>query len=153
MNLCRRLSHACLLSLLAGGIAPAASGDDAERVLRVDHYVAVRSTAPAIADQITPIYVREVVRASTALRSKSANRVVLFIHGAGTPAEVAFDLQYQDYSWMEYLARTGFDVFAMDMTGYGRSARPAPSWARSPMTDSPRCGTLRSAVPTSTNGA
>jgi len=54
-----------------------------------------------------------------------ANRVVLFIHGAGTPAEVAFDVPYQDYSWMEYLAQAGFDAFAMDTTGYGRSNRPA----------------------------
>jgi pimeloyl-ACP methyl ester carboxylesterase len=50
--------------------------------------------------------------------------VVLFIHGAGTPAEVAFDVPYKDYSWMAYLAKAGFDVFAMDMTGYGRSTRP-----------------------------
>src|ERR1019366_3850721 len=52
-------------------------------------------------------------------------RVVLFIHGAGTPAEVAFDVPYQDYSWMAYLAKAGFDVFSMDLTGYGRSTRPA----------------------------
>jgi len=50
--------------------------------------------------------------------------VALFIHGAGTPAEVSFDVPYQDYSWMGYLAHAGFDVFAMDMTGYGRSTRP-----------------------------
>jgi pimeloyl-ACP methyl ester carboxylesterase len=50
--------------------------------------------------------------------------VVLFVHGAGTPSEVAFDVPYQDYSWMAYLAAAGFDVFAMDTTGYGRSTRP-----------------------------
>ena len=50
--------------------------------------------------------------------------MVLFVHGAGTPAEVAFDVPYQDYSWMAFLAHAGFDVFAMDMTGYGRSTRP-----------------------------
>jgi pimeloyl-ACP methyl ester carboxylesterase len=112
--------------LFAHGIAPLAAAEDDERVLRVDHYVGVRSTVPAIADQVTPIYVREVVRAAHALRERSiANRVVLFIHGAGTPAEVAFDPPYQDYSWMEYLADAGFDVFAMDTTGYGRSTRPA----------------------------
>jgi pimeloyl-ACP methyl ester carboxylesterase len=50
---------------------------------------------------------------------------VLFVHGAGTPAEVAFDVPYADYSWMGYLAAAGFDVFSMDMTGYGRSTRPS----------------------------
>ena len=62
----------------------------------------------------------------TALRNRaSANPVVLFVHGAGTPGDVGFDVAHQDYSWMAYLARAGFDVFAMDMTGYGRSTRPA----------------------------
>jgi pimeloyl-ACP methyl ester carboxylesterase len=37
---------------------------------------------------------------------------------------MAFDVPYQDYSWMAYLARAGFDVFAVDLTGYGRSTRP-----------------------------
>jgi pimeloyl-ACP methyl ester carboxylesterase len=27
---------------------------------------------------------------------------------------------------MAYLAKAGFDVFSMDMTGYGRSTRPPP---------------------------
>ena len=70
---------------------------------------------------------RELVQAGSALReSATPERVVLFVHGAGTPAEVSFDVPYQDYSWMGYLAHAGFDVFAMDMTGYGRSTRPAP---------------------------
>jgi pimeloyl-ACP methyl ester carboxylesterase len=47
--------------------------------------------------------------------------VVLFVHGAGTPAEVSFDVPYKDYSWMAYLAQAGYDVFSVDMTGYGRS--------------------------------
>ena len=54
----------------------------------------------------------------------SDNPVVLFVHGAGTPGAVAFDVPYQDYSWMGYLAQARGDVFAMDMTGYGRSTRP-----------------------------
>src|SRR5262249_14869800 len=55
----------------------------------------------------------------------ASDRVALFIHGAGTPAEVSFDVPHADYSWMAYLAHAGFDVFSMDMTGYGRSTRPA----------------------------
>jgi pimeloyl-ACP methyl ester carboxylesterase len=113
--------------MLALPIAPPSLADDGARLLSVDHYVGVRSAVPAIAGQTAQIYVREVVRAGTALRDATpAERVVLFVHGAGTPAEVAFDAPYPDYSWMEFLAHAGFDVFAMDMTGYGRSTRPPP---------------------------
>jgi pimeloyl-ACP methyl ester carboxylesterase len=95
-----------IVAVLTFLAAAASYADDGERLLSVDHYVRVRSTVPAIAGQTTQIYVREVVR-------------------AGTPAEVAFDVPYQDYSWMGYLARAGFDVFSIDMTGHGRSTRPA----------------------------
>jgi pimeloyl-ACP methyl ester carboxylesterase len=106
-------------------IAPTIA-DDGAHLLTVDHYVPVSSTVPSIAGQIAEIYVRERLHAGPILRAPSlAGRVVLFVHGAGTPAEVAFDVPYQDYSWMNYLAAAGFDVFAMDTTGYGRSTRPA----------------------------
>lgn len=115
-------ASAALLMLTAPLAGTARAAND---VARVDHYVGVRSSVPAIAGQTTPVYVREVVNAPGALRGRSHDRVVLFIHGAGTPAEVAFDAPYGDYSWMEYLAQAGFDTFAMDTTGYGRSTRPA----------------------------
>ena len=90
----------------------------------IDHYVRVTSTVPAIAGQIANIYVRE--RAPAGAAAPAADRVVLFVHGAGTPAEVAFDPSVPGYSWMAYLAAAGFNVFSMDTTGYGRSTRPAP---------------------------
>ncbi len=105
----------------------AQTGKDRQRLLSIDHYVRVKSTVPSIAGQLAQIYVRERVDAETVLRGASlADRVVLFVHGAGTPAEVAFDAPVGDYSWMAYLANAGFDAFAMDTTGYGRSTRPAP---------------------------
>jgi pimeloyl-ACP methyl ester carboxylesterase len=111
--------------LAALSVALSAIADDGGRLLRLDHYVQVHSAVPAIAGQSTQIYVREVVEAATVSRGGPAqDRVALFIHGAGTPAEVSFDVPYQDYSWMAFLAHAGFDVFAMDMTGYGRSTRP-----------------------------
>ncbi len=116
------------LALAAAVLAVAhfSFGDDSARLLTIDHYVRVKSTVPAIAGQDVPIYVRERVQAGSALRSATNNdRVALFIHGAGTPAEVSFDVPERDYSWMAYLANAGFDVFAMDTTGYGRSNRPA----------------------------
>ena len=112
---------ACLL------FSVALLADDGERILTLDHFVRVKSTVPAMAGETAQIYVRERVQAGRALRGGSfADRVVLFVHGAGTPAEVAFDVPHQDYSWMAFLARSGFDVFAMDTTGYGRSTRPGP---------------------------
>ncbi|HEY8255123.1 MAG TPA: alpha/beta fold hydrolase, partial [Rhizomicrobium sp.] len=100
--------------------APAFAQETASR----DHTVTVTSTVPAIAGQKSTLYVRERALPEV-LRNGAGDKVVLFIHGAGTPAEVSFDVPYQDYSWMGYLAKAGYDVFSVDMTGYGRSARPA----------------------------
>ncbi len=119
----RKVSLFCALALLVA--VSVVSGDDGARLISLDHYVRVRSTAPAQAGQEAQLYVREVVLAGTALRGGPApDRVVLFVHGAGTPAEVAFDVPRKGYSWMAYLAEAGFDVFSMDTTGYGRSTRP-----------------------------
>src|SRR5436853_1102572 len=107
-------------------VARPSSGDDSRRLLTIDHFVRVKSTAPSMTGQTAQLYVREKTLAGNALRGAQSDRVALFVHGAGTPAEVAFDVPYQDYSWMAYLAQAGFDVFSVDMTGYGRSARPAP---------------------------
>ncbi len=97
----------------------------AEETVTRDHTVSVTSTVPVIAGRKSTLYVRE--RATPqVLKHGAGGKVVLFVHGAGTPAEVSFDVAYQDYSWMAYLAAAGFDVFSVDMTGYGGSARPAP---------------------------
>jgi len=114
-------------SLVLFVAACATTGDDGGRLVTIDHHVRVKSTAPAIAGQEAQIYVREVVRADKSGRAAAPSEgVVLFVHGAGTPAEVTFDVPYKDYSWMAYVAAAGFDAFSMDTTGYGRSTRPAP---------------------------
>lgn len=127
----RALSASAAATVVAlawhGSLAAAAPVEDGGQLLSVDHYVRGKSTVPAIAGQPASIYVRERTSAGTVLRASSlSGHVVLFIHGAGTPAEVAFDVPSGDYSWMAYLAQAGYDTFAMDTTGYGRSMRPAP---------------------------
>jgi pimeloyl-ACP methyl ester carboxylesterase len=113
------------LASLTGAAVHVASADDGAEILTIDHYVPHVSTMPAIAGDTVQLYVRERVLAGTIARSLSfERRVALFVHGAGTPAEVAFDVPHEDYSWMAYLATAGFDVFSMDVTGYGRSTRP-----------------------------
>lgn len=55
----------------------------------------------------------------------SAARTLLFCHGATYPAHAAFDLPLAGVSWMDYIAGRGFDVWCLDLPGYGRSSRPA----------------------------
>ena len=113
------------LAVAAGAAAVGARGDDGERVLTIDHYVRTRSSVPSIAGQEAQLFVRERTKAATVLRGSSlAGRVAVFVHGAGTPGSVAFDVPSGDYSWMGYLANAGFDAFALDFSGYGRSIRP-----------------------------
>ncbi len=83
-----------------------------------DFYVPHVSTLPANAGEEVRLFVRE--------RGDSCGPPVLMLSGATQPAMVTYDLPYLDYSWMTYLANAGFDVFAMDLQGYGLSTRPAP---------------------------
>ena len=122
-----------LVSLIVGIgmvllLVPAAHArDDREQILLIDHFVPHVSTAPSTRGETVQLYVRERVQAGAALTSPSfEHRVVLFVHGATIPSEVVFDAEYQDYSWMKYLAQAGLDVFAVDQTGYGRSTCPSP---------------------------
>src|SRR4051812_1886219 len=109
-------------AVLAGLLSTRVAADDSDRLLTIDHYI--RSTTITSASAPSMLYVRERAQAGVVARGPAAaSRVVLFVHGAGTPAEVSFDVPYRDFSWMGYLASAGFDVFAVDMTGYGRSSR------------------------------
>ena len=52
------------------------------------------------------------------------DRIAIMMHGATFPSD-PFDLQLGGRSWMDFLAERGFDVYAFDLPGYGRSTRPA----------------------------
>jgi pimeloyl-ACP methyl ester carboxylesterase len=54
----------------------------------------------------------------------SAERTLLFVHGSTYPAETSFDLRLDGVSWMEYIASHGYDVYLVDVRGYGASTRP-----------------------------
>src|SRR5688500_20314193 len=96
-------------------LAVPVAGDDSDMLLTVDHQVRVRSIVPAIAGQPAHLYVRERVKAGVALRGATGgDRVVLFGHGAGTPAEVALDMPRDDYCWMGSLERAGCTEFSSD---------------------------------------
>lgn len=59
------------------------------------------------------------------LKAVSAEKILLFVHGATYPSETAFDLPLNGLSWMDYIAQHGYDVYLVDVRGYGKSTRPA----------------------------
>ena len=80
------------------------------------------------------IYVRNKRPADmTAFRPE---RTVLYVHGATYPASSSFDLPLDGLSWMDYLAERGYDVYLLDVRGYGRSTRP-PEMAEPPAAHPP----------------
>lgn len=68
------------------------------------------------------IFVREVTEDSGA--GRFAGQPILLLHGARVPGVASFDLPVPGGSFAADLADLGFDVYAMDVRGYGRSTRP-----------------------------
>jgi pimeloyl-ACP methyl ester carboxylesterase len=54
----------------------------------------------------------------------ASEKTLLFVHGATQPAEATFDLPLEGTSWMDYIARHGWDAYLVDVRGYGASTRP-----------------------------
>jgi pimeloyl-ACP methyl ester carboxylesterase len=68
------------------------------------------------------LFVREVLDASGP--GQAAGKPILLLHGARVPGLASFDLPVEGGSFAADLARRGFDVYVMDVRGYGRSTRP-----------------------------
>ena len=83
----------------------------------IDHLVPHISTEAANRGSRVSLFVRE-------HRGAPQGPVVLLVHGRSAAAVPSFDLEYGDYSWMASLADAGFDAFAVDLQGYGRSSKP-----------------------------
>ena len=66
----------------------------------------------------------------------SADRTLLFIHGATYPAQTAFDLPIEGVSMMDLIAQQGYDVYLVDVRGYGGSTRP-PEMDQPPAANKP----------------
>ncbi|MFL5450736.1 MAG: alpha/beta fold hydrolase [Myxococcales bacterium] len=59
--------------------------------------------------------------------SPQGKTIVVLAHGSATAGKESFDLQVPtkgSYSLMDFLAAEGFDVFALDTRGFGRSTHP-----------------------------
>lgn len=67
------------------------------------------------------------------------NNTVLFVHGATYGSTATFDYPIDGESWMDHMAMAGFDVWCLDLPGYGLSDRPTemqqPADANEPLID------------------
>jgi pimeloyl-ACP methyl ester carboxylesterase len=108
-----RLSSA-LLAAIAMILAPAALAQTPK--------IAMEEMMVPSGDAGIEIYVRNKRPADMA--SFRPERTLLYVHGATYPSSTAFDLQLGGMSWMDYIAARGYDVYLLDLRGYGKSTRP-----------------------------
>ena len=107
--------------LAAASLTMAAEMEDAgaANVLTIDHAVPIISTVPANAGQAVELFVRERVRSDG-----NARKAVLMVHGFSVPVVAGAALDVKHYDWSLELAQAGFDVFMVDLQGFGRSPLP-----------------------------
>ncbi len=58
------------------------------------------------------------------VKATSPDKILLYVHGATYPSETAFDLPIEGISMMDLFAAAGYDVYLVDVRGYGLSNRP-----------------------------
>jgi pimeloyl-ACP methyl ester carboxylesterase len=80
------------------------------------------------------IFVRN--KHASTMTNFSAEKTVVYIHGASGPSETDFDLSLGGFSWMDFIANAGYDVYLMDVRGYGHSTRP-PQMSLPPIESAP----------------
>lgn len=75
------------------------------------------------------IYLWEKRAAGRAPGSADSGKVIVLVHGGTWSGRPDFDLQIRDYSLMDFLASHGFDVWAIDIHGYGHSDKTDADWS------------------------
>jgi hypothetical protein len=116
-----------MLSVLLLARPPAFAGM-VGTLVTTDYFVSHTSIEPFYTqyklDPQVVLHVREVVLTGRERTVPKDGKVVLLLHGLGTPGMVAFDLNYEQCSMMRSLAQAGWDTFTLDFEGYGQSTRP-----------------------------
>ena len=113
-----RFSRLVPAVLLAGfAFSPSAASAQRQTQALVTEEFIVPAADPGIS-----LYVRN--KHPQSMKKAGGDKILLFVHGATYPAETSFDLKLGGLSWMEYIARRGYDVYLVDVRGYGKSTRP-----------------------------
>lgn len=75
------------------------------------------------------IYLWEKYQAALQHSFGMSGKVALLVHGGTWSGRPDFDLQIRDYSLMDLLAANGYDVWAIDIHGYGHSDKTDKDWS------------------------
>lgn len=130
--------------LIALLLLPAAYAADGEGLRTTDYYLTHESKDPFYSKYgISPnvlLHVREVVMSGRERTVAEDGKVMVLIHGGTFPGTVAYDTDAGNASLMRYLARLGWDTFALDLEGFGSSTRPLSMEAPEAFPDDPAPG-------------
>lgn len=75
------------------------------------------------------IYLWEKYQAGSEDSFRRSGKVAVLVHGGTWSGRPDFDLQIRDYSLMDLLAAHGYDVWAIDIHGYGHSDKTDKDWS------------------------
>jgi pimeloyl-ACP methyl ester carboxylesterase len=114
LTLVTTVSLALLLTVLSAGpmYAQSALNPSPPSIQQKEHY--------AIRDGLR-IYLWEKYRADQEQSFARSGKVALLVHGGTRSGRSLYDLQVRDYSLMDFLAQHDYDVWAIDIHGYGHS--------------------------------
>jgi pimeloyl-ACP methyl ester carboxylesterase len=135
MNLLRYASIIAACGVFTVSAADDTSVREKVAMLTTEHFTIASDTLGI------ELYVRNKHPKASQFRSE---HILLYVHGATYPSATAFDLQLDGLSWMDYIAAHGWDVYLVDIRGYGFSTRPAEMDA--PAKDNPPIVTTDIAV-------
>jgi pimeloyl-ACP methyl ester carboxylesterase len=111
-----RISALLVAAILVAPAASPSSAAEGAPKLATEHFMI------DAADPGTQLYVRN--KRPDDMTQFTAEKTLLLVHGATLPGEATFDHPLEGLSWMDYIARHGWDVYLVDVRGYGRSTRP-----------------------------
>ena len=106
--------------LILAGFAQTQNIKTVKGIVGAEHYVMSNNLK---------VYVWEKYHKDFDKTFKQTNKIVLLVHGATWTGRPDFDLQIRDYSLMDFLARNGYDVWAIDIHGYGKSDKTDKDWS------------------------
>lgn len=111
----------CLAFVFAfAGLLQAQDTKPVKGIIGREHYVTSNNLK---------VYLWEKYHKDFAKTFKQTGKIVLLVHGATWTGRPDFDLQIRDYSLMDFLAKNGYDVWAIDIHGYGKSEKTDKDWS------------------------